>query len=62
MTNPAVKEIVRRWLRAYKYTGLVYRPDKWADPNRSCECFLDDLAPCGSPSDACKATKRKPSK
>lgn len=47
MNGPALAEIVRDWLDANGYDGLV--------GEEGCSCWGDDLMACGEPSDACAA-------
>jgi hypothetical protein len=45
MTN--LKEITRQWLAEHGYSGLY--------DDFGCGCHIDDLFPCGNPSDQCVA-------
>jgi hypothetical protein len=53
MNMPNLCEIAALWLREYGYHGL-------SNHELSCACLIDDLMPCGEPSDRCEAGWKHP--
>lgn len=51
--NPTVKQILREWLLAHGYDGLV-------SDDGECGCVYDDLSSCGEPCINCEAGYRWP--
>ena len=48
-----IQEIVREWLQAHGYDGLV-------DEYYECACDIADLMPCGNPMPRCTAGHKEP--